>query len=114
PAASHRASRSAPLPSRTAVSVGLGHSSSLSALAWSPNGKTLATGSMDQTVILWDVATWRPRATLAGLSAAVSRLTWSPNGKMLATSDGHTAMLWDAASGQRRAVLPGLVARVEA
>src|SRR5947209_20629987 len=46
--------------------LGLGHTQPVTAIAWSLDGKTLATGSRDHTVILWDVASRRPRATLAG------------------------------------------------
>jgi WD40 repeat protein len=46
--------------------LGLGHTEPVTALAWSPDGRTLATASTDHTVILWDVAARRPRATLTG------------------------------------------------
>jgi WD40 repeat protein len=94
------------LPPRPIPNIGLGHTRPVTAIAWSPDGKTLATGAEDQTVVLWDSATWKPRATMAGYSAPIVCLAWSPDGKTLAGADnGTTAILWDATTGRRRAAL---------
>jgi WD40 repeat protein/tRNA A-37 threonylcarbamoyl transferase component Bud32 len=81
-----------------------GHTDSVYALAVSPDGRTLATGGLDQTLILWDLATGRPRATLAGHAGPVLRATFSPDGRTLATlaSDrqGPGVRLWDMATGR--------------
>jgi WD40 repeat protein len=92
------------------LSLALGHSRPISVfptLAWSPDGRTLATGSPDHTVVLWDAATRKPRATLAGHRGWVDALVWSPDGKRIASSDSFTTCLWDAATGRLRLRLAG-------
>jgi WD40 repeat protein len=94
--------------------LGLGHTEPVTILSWSPNGRTLAAGSEDHTVVLWDAVTWKPRATLLGLTHAIQTVAWSPDGSSLAASDAQNdAILWDAATGRRRALLTGHVGRVD-
>jgi WD40 repeat protein len=65
-------------------------------LAWSPDGKTLATGAADKLVRLWDTATWKELATLKGHEALIGGLAFAPSGKWLASaSDDKTVKLWD-------------------
>ena len=80
-----------------------GHTGDVYSVAWSPNGKTLASGSGDRTVKLWDVATGKLLASLRGHTGAVYTVAWSPDGKTLASgSDDRTVKLWDAAVGKER------------
>lgn len=74
-----------------------GHWSSVSAVAFSPDGKQLASASRDSTVRLWDVATGAPLQTLEDHSDYVRAVAFSPDGKQLASAsrDG-TIRLWDA------------------
>ena len=70
-----------------------GHKDGVESIAFSPNGATLASGSFDGTVKLWDVATRTTITTLEGGSS----IAFSPDGKILATS-GWDIPLWDVAT----------------
>lgn len=79
-----------------------GHSDAVYSVAWSPDGKTLASGSSDGTVKLWDMATGEVVATLRAEPAdvpGVQSIAWSPDGRNLASGnhDG-TIRLWALAT----------------
>ena len=65
-------------------------------MAFSPDGRLLATASGDKTARLWDPATGECLRTLTGHTGAVWGVAFSPDGRLLATaSDDKTARLWD-------------------
>jgi WD40 repeat protein len=69
------------------------------ALAFSPDGKTLFSGSQDRTVRLWEVATGNERARLEGHRGAIHTLALSPEGTHLASgSKDCTILIWNLAS----------------
>src|SRR5262245_50674879 len=85
-----------------------GHTGWIAAVAFSPDGKTLATGSADPAVKLWDLQAGKAKATLTGHTGAVAAVAFAPDGKTLATGsfDG-TARLWDVETQRLRRTLSG-------
>ncbi|KAA6415622.1 MAG: hypothetical protein FRX48_00338 [Lasallia pustulata] len=77
-----------------------GHSDVVDAVAFSPDGKQLASGSWDKTIRIWDAATGATLQTLKGHSGAVYAVAFSPDGKQLASGSlNKTVQIWDAATG---------------
>ncbi len=81
-----------------------GHTGSITALVYSPDGQSVATGARDGTVRLWDPATGRERAVLRGSPGFVA-LSYSPDGRRIAVRTGDQVHLWDAGTGQTVAAL---------
>jgi WD40 repeat protein len=76
--------------------------------SFSPDGKYLALGSMDGTVILWDVIQREQVAALNGHKWAVLSVAFSPDGKYLASgSMDDTVILWDVIQRKQVAILTG-------
>jgi WD40 repeat protein len=89
------------------------HAKAVNGVAFSPDGKRLASGSWDRSVKVWDIATKKELRTIRGHGGGVSAVAFSPDGKWLATaSDDHTARLWDADTGEELFALKGHTAPV--
>ena len=93
---------------RTGAEISLitGHSFRVNAVAFSPDGLTLASGSRDDTVRLWDVATGQEISILTGHTYDVEAVAFSLDGTTLASgSRDGTVRVWDVATGQERSTL---------
>src|SRR5947207_1864656 len=85
-----------------------GHTDRVRSVAFSGDGKLLASGSVDQTVKLWDVATGKEKATLEGHLQAVRSVAFSKDDKLLASGSWDNSIrLWEVASGQLKDKLYG-------
>ena len=73
-----------------------GHPGHLNCVAYSPDGRLLASGSADKTVRIWDLTTRQEIRTLVGHTDWVTDVSFSPDGRRLASSsyDG-TVKIWD-------------------
>ena len=79
------------------------HDGSVVAVAFSPDGSTVLTGSEDNTARLWDARTGQARGEPLKHEGRVSSVAFSPDGSTVLTgSDDKTARLWDARTGQAR------------
>ena len=72
-----------------------GHTSWVNSVSFSPDGQTLASGSSDYTIRLWDVETGETVKTLTGHTGDVISVSFSPDGQTLASGSGDgTMLLW--------------------
>ncbi len=96
-----------PTPTHSGPSMGTtplltyrGHSAQVLAVAWSPDGKHIASTSVDATVQVWDAITGKNILIYHGHLGEVLAVVWSPDGKRIASGGGdHTVQVWDAATG---------------
>ena len=73
----------------------IGHTHWVFSLAFSPDGKTLASGGVDSVINLWDAHTGEHKKTLNGHSAWVRSIAFSSDGKTLVSgSDDGSVLLW--------------------
>jgi WD40 repeat protein len=78
-----------------------GHTALVYSVAFSPDGKLLATGSFDNSIKLWDFAAGKEARTLTGHTAPVYCVAFSPDGSTLASSGlDKTIKLWNVADGK--------------
>ncbi len=91
-----------------------GHSDYVRSVAFSPAEATLASGSDDKTVILWDARTGQQLVILQGHTSVVYSVAFSPDGGTLASGSwDNTLILWEVATGRKLRALAGHRAGVD-
>ena len=90
-----------------------GHTEGINSVAFSPDGKTLASASSDHTAKLWDVVRGQEHVTLAVNTGRLFMVAFSPDGRLLAAGgDDNVIRVWDATSRVLRKSLVGHEGRV--
>jgi eukaryotic-like serine/threonine-protein kinase len=93
---------STPLPLGTTILTYSGHTDAVKGVSWSPDGKLIASGSLDRTVRVWNSTTGKDvlLPPYQGHSKGVKTVAWSPDGKYIASGglDG-TVQIWNATTG---------------
>jgi WD40 repeat protein len=95
--------------------IGSHHVGPINSVCFSPDGKTLASGSennlndsKEKTIRLWDVETGEEKTSFSAYEGSVSSVTFSPDGKTLASGcHDNTIRLWDVETGKEKSVLKG-------
>ncbi|HVQ38517.1 MAG TPA: caspase family protein [Pyrinomonadaceae bacterium] len=90
------------------LSVQTGHSGQVLTLAFTRDGRLLASGSVDQTIVLWNPATGNQLRALKGHTGTVGSIAFSPDDKQLASGSADNSIkIWEVASGNVKQTMKG-------
>jgi mono/diheme cytochrome c family protein len=91
----------------------VGHTATVNAIAFSPDGRQAASGGDDRTIRLWEIPTGKSLGRLEGDSAEIYALAFSADGKLLASAGrDRVVRLWDVQNRKQRFALKGHTAAV--
>ncbi len=92
-----------------------GHTDTVQAIAWSPDGKRIASAGNAAQLHVWNSRNGQRYFTCFGHGDIIQAVAWSPNGKYIASgSRDHTVRIWDAVSGQVVSIYRGHPSSVNA
>ncbi len=107
PAASPAATRQL-YPIGTTLITYHGHAARVMGLAWSPDGKYIASAAADKTVQVWDASTGKAVINYAEHTEWVKTVAWSPDGQRIASAGADMMVhLWDVTTGRTLLVYRG-------
>ena len=90
------------------LTLPIGHTDLINVIKYSPSGEIVATGSLDNTIKLWDSETGELLHTLNGHVGSIQSLLFNQDGtRLLSTSNDKTAKLWDTETGKNIYTLSG-------
>jgi len=93
----------------------VGHTDSVTAVAYSPDGSRIVSGSDDNTLKIWDASSGKQLATLSGHTSSVDAVAYSPDGsRIVSGSYDNRLKIWDANSGKLLSSLEAHTASVRA
>ncbi|MFL5240769.1 MAG: hypothetical protein ACJ8FY_01560 [Gemmataceae bacterium] len=92
----------------------IGHTGAVNSLAFSPNGRHLASASDDSTLLVWDAKSGKVVHSLDAPGESIQNVAYDTPGKRLAAACGSALRIWDAEKGREIACLKGHAATVRA